>query len=357
MEEIPEIDESVLQYNGKTMSDYFAEINQSLNELVDINEKELKESEKPSSIINRVFIDAFGIVGLYLMFFVLCDFTRRILAGGELFGIKWLFWGPYYYITDAPIMTRIWESKKFLEDLSEVRNGEGFEWQEDYSCTQIGNTYLTNCNEQTFHNHPIRDKVGDGLDWVIRHTVGKHFGGLLGNASCEDQSTTIADDCAYDRIKAIWAGYNAFCDLYPSLISRRASDLNWPNTVSNNSGDLHGWNNYEWSAYHLYYDCYLAIYDIGSTVFTGHGTPSNLNPDYDSQNYYCYNAYTLWYEQQPGASEYLPFWPPPQWYTDWRVNYYKEQGLYGTTTQPNAEQRKTMILYWQQNFEQHRFDV
>ena len=347
MAEIPEIDEGVLNYQGANINDYMAEINRDLQQLLTINQQELKEAEKPSGIINRVFIDLFGVVGLYLMLFALCDITRTVIVGGEFFGMKWLLWGPYYYFTEAPLLTRLWESKKFLEDLSEVRTGD-FEWQEDNSCTQIGETYLKNCNEQTLHNHPIRDKLGDGLDWMIRHTIGKHFGGILGNSNCEDQSTTIADDCAYDRIQAIWGAYNAFCDLYPTLIYHRAKDINWPNTVSNNSGDLKGWNNYEWNAYLMYYNCYLAIYDIGSTVFTGHGTPANLNPNYDSVNYYSYNAYILLgYEYN---LDYIDFYPVPKWYHDWLTSYTASNG-YG------PEQRKQAIMYFQQHYKEHIFDV
>lgn len=343
MATVPEIDESVLNYNTQTFNDYMSNINKELEDIDKTMNKELYQSKRPDSIVSRVFTDVFGVIGLYLMLFILSDFTRVILTGGSVFGIKWLFWGPYYYLTDAPLLTRVWESKKFLKDLAEVRNGDGFEWQENKSCTEIGNVYLENCNSETLHNHPVRDKLGDGLDWFIRHTIGKHFGGFLGNGDCTDQSTTIAQDCAFDRVKALWAAYNGWCDQYPTLITHRALDINWPNTVSMSSGDIRNFNDYDKAAYQMYYEGYLKIYDIGSTVFTGHGTPENLNPDYDDTTYYCYNAQKLWqlgsYSQN--GFGYLNF-PIPSWY------YPSVNSLADT---------KAQQMYFQMNYKDHIFDV
>lgn len=335
MATVSEIDESVLNYNSKTVNDYMQDIN---NELADIDKtmnKELYQSKRPDSIVSRVFTDLFGVIGLYLMLFILSDFTRVVLTGDSFFGIKWIFWGPYYFFTEAPLLTRVWESKKFLKDLSEIRTGEGFEWQENRSCTDIGNTYLDNCNSQTIHNHPVRDKLGDGLDWLIRHTVGKHFGGILGNGDCTDQSTTIAQDCAYDRVMELWGAYIGFCDMYPTLITHRATDLNWPNTVSMSSGYLSQFSEYDKVAYQTYYNGYLKIYDIGSTVFTGHGTPDNLNPAYDSETYYCYDAETIF---MAGHG----WFPVPQWYIE------------GVMALSDEKSRK---MYFQRNYKDHMLDV
>ena len=274
------------------------------------------------------------------------------MTGGSFFGIKWIFWGPYYYITRAPLLTRIWESKKFLKDLAEVENDADFDWPDNNSCTQVGSTYLNNCNSQTFRKHPVRDKLGDGLDWLIRHTIGKHFGGVLGSSNCEDQSTTIANQCAFDRVTALWAAYNGFCDMYPSLIYHRATDINWPNTVSLNSGYLAQFNEYEKAAYKTYYDTYTAIYDIGSTIFTGHGTPENLNPAYDTYAYYCYNANYLFntgaYGHNMIYTGATPSFTPPTWYPI--------RGDLESVT-PFTQEYKDYQQYFQNNYRQHVFDV
>lgn len=336
------IDQEAVNVKLKTYNDYMSEINQELVDMDKILNKELYQSNRPSSIINRVFTDVFGVLGLYLMLFILSDFTRVILAGDSLHGIKWLFWGPYYYITDAPLLTRVWESKKFLKDLSEVRGDVDFAWPENNSCTDVGNTYKKNCEEAgSQHTHPIKDKLGDGLDWLIRHTVGKHFGGFLGNGNCTDQSTTIAADCAYDRIRAAWGAYNGFCDIYPTLVTHRAMDINWPNTVSMSSGDMSHFSDHDKTAYQMYYDIYTAIYDIGSTIFTGHGTPENLNPDYDTTNYYSYNAEHLWGFDSLHAPS-IKFEPVPSWYSQMRAT---------------VSSSKDRILLFQENYSDNRYNV
>lgn len=346
-EQIEEVPEEV-SIKLKNFNEYMSDINREIADIDKVLNKEMYQSNRPSGIVNRVFTDIFGVIGLYLMLFILSDFTRVILTGDSLFGIKWIFWGPYYYITDAPLLTRIWESKKFLKDLSELEGSEDFDWPDNNTCTQIGDTYLKNCNEQTLKGkHPIREKLGDGLDWLIRHTIGKHFGGFIGNGNCTDQSTTIASDCAYDRITAIWGAYNGFCDLYPTWIHHRALDINWPNTVSMHSGDISQFNEYERAAYQMYYEGYLDIYDIGSTVFTGHGTPENLNPNYDTETYYSYNANKLWGLNgfnPPNNFAYLQF-PIPSWYP--RFGW----------TDPSSSTWKDNQRYFQLNYKEHRFDV
>lgn len=345
MATIPTIDESVLEYKGKTVNDYIADIDKQLSEMNNTMDKELYQSKRPDSIVSRVFTDLFGVLGLYIMLFILSDFTRVVLTGSSFYGLKWLLWGPYYYFTGAPLLTRIWESKKFLKDLSEVEKDADFVWPENQSCTAIGQTYEKNCEDGTVKNHPIKDKMGDGLDWLIRHTVGKHFGGILGNGNCLDQSTTIAHDCAVDKAQALWAAYNAFCDMYPSQIGERASDINWPNSIANPVG-VNIWNQWEKAAYNVYYDGYHAIFDTGSDAHTPDDWPTNLNPSYDSYTYYCYNAAKLWglngFGGQDGYS-YLNF-PIPSWY------YSQGQGIWGSSDY------KYNQMYFQANYKDHLYD-
>lgn len=341
-----DIDQQILEYKSKTYLDYMSEINQNLADIDKVMNKELYESNRPSGIVNRIFADVFGVIGLYLMLFILADFTRVVLMGGSFFGIKWLFWGPYYFITKAPLLTRIWESKKFLKDLAEVKNDENFAWPEDKSCTQVGEIYYDNCNNQVVRNHPIRDKMGDGLDWLIRHTIGKHLGGIFGSSDCEDQSTTIADDCAKDKVKALFAAYNGFCDLYPTLITRRATDINAPNAGGSPTvAPYSNWNQYENAAYTMYYEGYLRIYDIGNSIHTSDDYPSNLNTAYDGYTFYCYNANKLWGLNgfvPPNSYAYLNF-PVPTW-------YYPD-GIGG------SNDYKFNQTYFQMNYKEHLFDV
>lgn len=347
MATVSEIDESILEYNPTTVNEYLQNINKDLADMDKIMNKELYESKRPDSIVNRVFADVFGVVGLYLMLFILSDFTRAILTGDGLYGVKWLFWGPYYYLTDAPLLTRMWESKKFLKDLAEVKNDEDFAWPENKSCSQIGDTYKTNCDDQTVKNHPIKDKMGDGLDWLIRHTIGKHLGGILGSGNCEDQSTTIAHDCAIDKADALFAAYNGFCDMYPTLIYNRATNVNYPNGGSNPDG-MNYWNDYEKAAYHVYFDGYNAIFDTGSAIHTSLDYPENLNPTYDGTAFYCYNANRVYgIGNYAGGTEDFGYlnWPIPSWYP--------QEGWYAT----NSAEYKSYQMFFQMNYKNHVYDT
>lgn len=346
MATVPEIDQSVLDYRSKTVNDYLADINKQLVDMDKVMNEELYQSNKPDSIVNRVFVDLFGVFGLYIMLFILSDFTRVVLTGGSFYGLKWLFWGPYYYFTGAPLLTRLWESKKFLKDLAEVEKDADFVWPENQSCTQIGNTYEKNCEDGTVKNHPIKDKMGDGLDWLIRHTIGKHFGGILGNGDCQDQGTTIAHDCAVDKVQALYDAYNAFCDMYPTLIYHRGSDINWPNGVSNRDGE-NFWNGYEKAAYNAYYDGYLAIFDTGSPIHTSTDFPTNLNPSYDNVSFYCYNANkVLGIGNYHGGLQYqYPLtWQIPSWYPDF--------SWYST----DSTDYKSNQMFFQLNYKDHIYD-
>ena len=267
-----------------------AQTNRELEKIYAELTKQTKIEEKPSGIADRVFIDLFGFVAIYLLLFFTCDITRSIVLGQDLFGLKWLFFGPYYFFTCAPLMTRIWKSKKFLEDLSEAK--DGIEYDPSKTCTHEGHVYELACkaDEDHPHQHPLRDHLGSGLDWVIRHTLGKAFGGVLGNATCQDQADTIARDCADSRVTRAYNAYTFLCSQYG--VSHIAS-INLPNTSGSANDQTRNWDDGSKVAYQAYYDVYVALYDIGLESLGNDDRPKNLNPRYDSTNNYCYNAATV----------------------------------------------------------------
>lgn len=267
-------------------------INNDLDKIYGVLEKELKQSKKPDSIIGRFVVDGFGLIVLYLLLFTVCDFTRAMLTDGPFFGFKWLFFGPYYFFTKAPLMTRIWKSKKFLEDLADFKKTD-YDWPNERTCTAIGASYTTGCNaEQDTGRQPIRDHLGGGLDWVLSHLLGGgKVGKFINNSTCQEQGNTISHMCAGDRLDAAYDCYSFFCSVnnVPHTFSK-----NGPNEGGSFNNQTRGWDYLTQEAYRKYYDVYTAIYDIGST-FTGHpdATPVNLNPNYDPLNRYCYNAVAL----------------------------------------------------------------
>lgn len=301
-------------------------INTDLEKIYKVLEKELKEEQKPDSIIGRFVVDGFGLIVLYVLLFVVCDLTRSMLTDGPFFGLKWLFFGPYYFFTKAPLMTRIWKSKKFLEELADFKDTQT-DWPNERSCTSIGNSYTTGCNaEETTHNHPVRDHLGHGLDWILSHFLSGKVGKFINNSTCEQQGSTIAHMCAGDRLTAAYDCYTFFCGVHD--VSHTFSK-NGPNEGGSFDSQTRGYDFQTQEAYRRYYEVYTAIYDIGST-FTGHpdATPVNLNPNFDTLNQYCYNAASLFE---------LGVFPTPPWFTS-----------------ANGVQQGP--CFYQQNYSVHRLD-
>lgn len=263
-------------------------INTDLDKIYDVLEKELKQSQKPDSIIGRFVVDGFGLLALYVLMFVLCDFTRSALTDGPYFGFKWIFFGPYYFFTKAPLLTRIWRSKKFLEDLAAFHNTQ-VDWPNARTCTSIGNSYTAGCNNaEEHHNQPVRDHLGKGLDWILSHVLGDGIGKFLTNSTCAQQGTTIAHMCASDRLNAAWNCYLFVCQQHG--VTHIAPQINYPNSSGDYNAQTQNWDSVSKDAYSPYYWVYTAIYDVGSTIIGNDHTPVNLNPDYDADNNYCYNA-------------------------------------------------------------------
>ena len=297
------------QYTKLYSFDELANINDELDKIDKGLQTQTNVMEKPDSIVQRVFVDFFGIITLYGLLFLMCDATQAIVNDTPLFGFEWLFFGPYYFFTKAPLLTRIWKSKKFLEDLSELNNA-GIEWDPKQSCSMQGGTYTEACDreEDDHHNQPVRDKLGKGLDWFLRHTIGKHFGGILGNGDCYDQGITIAYECADQRATSAYNAYTFFCEQQGPVAIVATPDQ--PNAPGNFSQQTNGWDDRSKEAYQAYYDVYTAIYLIGSTNVGQHGRPDNLNPAFDATNNYCFNARTLY---SIATTNSKGFGQPPWW--------------------------------------------
>lgn len=288
--------------------DELKQVNESLEQIYKQLAKQTEDLEKPSGIADRVFVDLFGFAAMYLLLFFTCDITRSVITDEEMFGIKWLFWGPYYFFTGAPLLTRVWKSKKFLEDLAEVKS-QGLEYDPQKTCSLEGGIYQEACEreENHPHQHPVRDNLGKGLDWILRHTVGKHLGGVLGNATCQDQGITIAMDCADQRLTRAYNCYTFFCEQHQLT---HVADINLPNTSGSFGAQTAHWDTRSVEAYQIYYDIYHALYLTGSVAMGSDNRPTNLNPMFDNVNNYCFNANTLF---QIPAGNNSNFGQPPWW--------------------------------------------
>lgn len=303
---------------------------------------------KPTGIADRVFIDIVGFIAIYFLFFLGCDITRNVITGQGFFNLYYIFWGPYYYITKAPLMTRYWKSKKFLKDLSELEN-EQIDWPLSETCQAVGATYEGNCDAYGGDTRgPIRKNLGAGLDWILRHTIGTHFGGLLSAGSCTDQGNVITAQCADDRLQAIWDCYNFVVDTYTDMYDlQRAGDIDWPNKYSSyapsfNAGVFYSWNDHSRNAYAAYQQAYCALYDIGSATWQGSGRPDNLMPNYDSTYYYSYFAEGLFGDVVWHGFIQTAIFDQPPWY---RSNAWQ----YATGSELRAR-------YFQTHYKEHLLD-
>lgn len=75
--------------------------------LIEEQVKEYKQTQKkPSSPLNRIMKNVFGIIFVYVITFVICDVLLSIFRG-EWKKLYWIILGPINYITGAPLITRI----------------------------------------------------------------------------------------------------------------------------------------------------------------------------------------------------------------------------------------------------------
>lgn len=66
------------------------------------------ETNRASSPMERIFSDVFGLLGLYIITFLVCDLLRT-LKTGNWSSLMWIVLGPYKYVTGAPMITKIAE--------------------------------------------------------------------------------------------------------------------------------------------------------------------------------------------------------------------------------------------------------
>ena len=147
------------------------------------------------------------------------------------------------------------------------------------------------------------------MDWIIRHTIGQHLGGVLGNATCQDQANSVARDCADQRLTRAWNCYLFVCTQHG--VQHVSPSIDWPNT-GGYSSQTSGWDDRSKQAYQAYYAVYTALYDVGRLDAGSNSRPSNLNPAFDNINNYCINGLTLFSypvrENPPSGFGQPPWW-------------------------------------------------
>lgn len=80
------------------------------------------ERTTPESYLQRGIQDVFGIATGYFIFFLCANLLRSAITHTQLYPMYWSLFGPYYYMTKAPILTMEWNEE--AEMLSDVEGNQ-----------------------------------------------------------------------------------------------------------------------------------------------------------------------------------------------------------------------------------------
>ncbi len=127
----------VYVYEGDETYDSMYEERESFSEVTTKSERQHK------SPLQRIISDCLGAVFIYFGTFILCDLIRTVREG-QWTPLYWSIWGPYRYLTGAPLITRI------------LRNREPKTCQDKYD------DYLKDCK-----NDEILGPVAQILDYMF----------------------------------------------------------------------------------------------------------------------------------------------------------------------------------------------
>lgn len=73
---------------------------------------------RPQSPLQRILVNVVGFVALNAVTFLVTDIIRGAVTGKRP-GIWWFFYGPWYYITSAPLINRIVTVRRFFKELKD----------------------------------------------------------------------------------------------------------------------------------------------------------------------------------------------------------------------------------------------
>ena len=115
---------------------------------------------RPSSPLQRVFTNVFGFLALSTLTFLLTDVLRGAATGTRP-PVWWFFYGPWYYITGAPLINNIVDMHRFFIEMHD-RDKPGRTPDPD----QLAE-HLANCDAEYESN---KEKCCDSLDGTFDPT-------------------------------------------------------------------------------------------------------------------------------------------------------------------------------------------
>ena len=100
---IPEEPTIYIYESGQTYDELY---NEGLIIIEELSEIEKSMKKQKTSPINRLLTDIVGGLFIYLGTFIICDLIRTFREG-EWTPLYWSFWGPWRYMTGAPLIKKI----------------------------------------------------------------------------------------------------------------------------------------------------------------------------------------------------------------------------------------------------------
>lgn len=105
------------------------------------------EYQDPGGWIRRGISDIFGVIIGYGLAFIIADFIRSTITHTPLFSLGWMYFGPMYYISGAPLLTSLWKSEVvFYED--EENNACIQTAEENYQTCRLGDGSFFHCQKE-----------------------------------------------------------------------------------------------------------------------------------------------------------------------------------------------------------------
>lgn len=117
---------------------------------LDVRPPLVTDERQPSSgsVLERLLKDVFGFFSGYFVFFILANLIRSAITKTKLYPIYWSFFGPYYFVSKAPLLTLKWNREAEL--LSDVASNQ---------CLQSARSEHREClerGESSFHCNTIK---------------------------------------------------------------------------------------------------------------------------------------------------------------------------------------------------------
>lgn len=121
--------------------------------------KNQKKEDRKESPLERTLNDIFAAMFIYFGTFILCDLIRTFREG-EWTPLYWSIWGPWKYISGAPLIKKI--IKRYRDNHDRISCQDGFNAIQD-SCDFYNTAYTENDKDVIEQGKDLKDWLVDDL--------------------------------------------------------------------------------------------------------------------------------------------------------------------------------------------------